>query len=158
MSKRRSFRHLAHLPSVREQPIIFFTVVTHARQAVLANDFAHQLLRGLWERSGDRNGWFVGDYVLMPDHVHMFARPALQAEPISVWVKMWKSVSSRQLKAARAATAPVWQDEYFDRYLRSDESYEQKWSYVRDNPVRAGLVIDADLWPYRGRIFELGDP
>jgi hypothetical protein len=33
--------------------------------------------------------------------------------------------------------------------LRSDESAEQKWQYMRENPVRAGLVHEWSDWPYR---------
>ena len=47
---------------------------------------------------------------------------------------------------------PVWQRGFFDHLLRSDESYGQKWDYVRDNPVRAGLVANAQDWPYAGEI------
>ena len=36
--------------------------------------------------------------------------------------------------------------------LRSDESYADKWNYVRENPVRAGLFRDASEWPYQGEI------
>ena len=36
---------------------------------------------------------------------------------------------------------------FFDHVIRSEESYEQKWVYVRDNPVRAGLVRSAEDWP-----------
>ncbi len=36
--------------------------------------------------------------------------------------------------------------------MRSDESYEEKWLYVRNNPVRAGLVNHADEWPYQGEL------
>jgi len=157
VSKISSFRHLAHVTSFQHQPITFFTVVTHGRRSLLATDGAHRLVRDIWERSAETNGWFVGDYLLMPDHVHLFARPAIEADSISVWVKMWKSVSSRQLKRSGGLTEPIWQQDYFDRFLRSDESYDEKWCYVRNNPVRAGLVADADLWPYRGQIFDLGE-
>ena len=34
--------------------------------------------------------------------------------------------------------------------MRDDESYTEKWIYVRENPVRAGLVARADDWPYQG--------
>jgi len=37
----------------------------------------------------------------------------------------------------------------FDRLLRSDESLSAKWEYIRQNPVRAGLVADPDEWPYQ---------
>jgi hypothetical protein len=41
---------------------------------------------------------------------------------------------------------------FFDHVLRSRESYEQKWLYVRENPVRAGLVQRVDDWPFAGEI------
>jgi putative transposase len=44
----------------------------------------------------------------------------------------------RPTTSATAAASALWQREYFDHLLRSDESYAQKWDYVRDNPVRAG--------------------
>jgi REP-associated tyrosine transposase len=48
------------------------------------------------------------------------------------------------LKAARQ-----WQSGCFDRLLRSDESLHEKWLYVQDNPVRAGLVKSSADWPYQ---------
>ena len=45
---------------------------------------------------------------------------------------------------------PLWQPGFFDHVLRNDESYGEKWRYVRENPVRAGPVPRADDWPYQG--------
>ena len=47
---------------------------------------------------------------------------------------------------------PIWQRGFFDHLLRSEESYAQKWDYVRGNPVRAQLVEKVEDWPVRGRI------
>ncbi|MDA0322510.1 MAG: transposase [Verrucomicrobia bacterium] len=140
---------------MNDRSIVFFTAVTFQRKTLLSSDAAHQILLGLWERSVDRNNWFVGDYLLMPDHVHMFARPSLDADSMRSWVKMWKSVSSRKLTSGLGVDPPIWQEEYFDRYLRSAESYSEKWQYVRENPVRAGLVSSPNDWPYQGRIHDL---
>jgi hypothetical protein len=49
-------------------------------------------------------------------------------------------------------TAPLWQPEFFDHLLRSGESMAEKWMYVRENPVRAGLVAQAEIWPYAGSV------
>jgi putative transposase len=46
----------------------------------------------------------------------------------------------------------LWQPGFFDHVLRSDESYAQKWEYVRGNPVRAGLVASWQEWPHQGEI------
>jgi hypothetical protein len=47
---------------------------------------------------------------------------------------------------------PIWQRGFFDHLLRSSESYSEKWNYVRENPVRAGLVSHANDWRYSGEI------
>jgi putative transposase len=49
----------------------------------------------------------------------------------------------------------IWQEEFFDHILRSSESYSQKWEYVKENPVRAGLVNNSDDWPFQGEIESL---
>jgi REP element-mobilizing transposase RayT len=109
----------------------------------------------IWQRSADCDGWYVGHYILMPDHVHFFARSEIDARPMADWVQMWKSVSSRQIAAALSIAPPIWQTDYFDRYLRSSESYSEKWHYIERNAVRAGLVETTEAWPYRGTIHDL---
>ena len=53
---------------------------------------------------------------------------------------------------ALPGTSPIWQRGFFDHVLRNDESYGNKWNYVKDNPVRAGLVSDPEKSPYSGEI------
>lgn len=148
-------RHLAHVPSFRDNPIVFFTACTKQRRKLLACSKSHQILRKIWERSAAHDGWWVGRYILMPDHVHFFARPELDSRPVAVWVQMWKGVSSRIIATSLGVRPPIWQPEYFDRYLRSKESYSEKWDYVALNAVRANLVSRAQNWPYQGTINDL---
>ena len=46
----------------------------------------------------------------------------------------------------------AWQRGFFDHVMRNAESYSEKWHYVGENPVRAGLVARAENWPYQGEI------
>jgi len=147
--------HLAHVPSYQDNPIVFFTMCTHRRKAILASPVCHAILHEIWQRSATLDGWWIGHYILMPDHVHFFARPEIGARPTPQWVQMWKGVSSRKIIKALSARAPIWQADYFDRYLRSTESYSEKWDYVEQNAVRAGLVERTEDWPYRGIIHNL---
>ena len=149
------FRHLAHVPSFRDNPIVFFTTCTYKRRRILASHECQNILHEIWLRSADHDGWWVGNYILMPDHVHFFARPEIDARPAADWVQMWKSVSSRRIGAALAVKQPIWQRQYFDRYLRSSENYSEKWHYVEQNAVRARLVETVDAWPYGGTIHDL---
>jgi hypothetical protein len=50
----------------------------------------------------------------------------------------------------------IWQTGFFDHVLRHNESYSQKWEYVRQNPVRKGFVSRPEDWPYRGEIVAIG--
>ena len=148
-------RRLPHLLPFARQPLVFLTVVTFERRPVLACRAAFDTLTGIWEKSAELDGWFVGDYLLMPDHVHLFARAALEAKPLARWVATWKSLSTRELKAPLALATGLWQRDYFDRFVRSAENYSEKWDYVAANPVRAGFCAKPEQWPWRGRLCDL---
>jgi REP element-mobilizing transposase RayT len=120
-----------------------------------ANDLTTQILRELWEKSALANGWFVGRYVIMPDHVHLFAMATRDAWPLQRRVAAWKSIAARQMVIAGLTPAPIWQRDYFDRFLRSADSYSEKWDYVRENPIRAGLVENAEVWKWQGVVHDL---
>jgi putative transposase len=111
------FRHLAHVPSFRDNPIGFLTRCTYQRRKILASSKCDKILREIWQRSADHDGWWVGNYILMPDRVHLFARPEIGARRMAEWVQMWKSVSSRRIAAVLSIKPSIWQPEYFDRYL-----------------------------------------
>ena len=92
----------------------------------------------------------VGRYVIMPDHVHLFVCGGIDFI-LSWWIGLLKQCLAKAAAETRAGDKP-WQEGFFDHKLRSDESISQKWDYVRENPVRAGLVSHADDWPYQGEI------
>jgi REP element-mobilizing transposase RayT len=92
----------------------------------------------------------VGRYVIMPDHIHLFVRGNLDFS-LAQWVRVLKRSLSREILTA----SPHWQQGFFDHLIRHSESYSQKWEYVRQNPVRAGLVASADAWPWQGEIVRL---
>jgi putative transposase len=147
---------LPHLSPFVRHPLVFLTVCTAHRVPVLNNVGSHTILAKLWHDSRQRNGWRVGRYVIMPDHIHLFAMPGENPESFREWVSIWKSISARQIVLATGAVAPIWQRDYFDRFIRTAESYGDKWDYVWNNPVRAGLVGKTEDWPYQGVIHDLG--
>src|SRR5205823_11819905 len=104
-----------HADSFRDNPIVFITTCTARRRKFLACSEVHEILRGIWMRSAKHDGWWVGHYILMPDHLHLFARPEIDADPMANWLQMWKSVSSRRIAAISALMPPIWQADYFDR-------------------------------------------
>src|SRR5437660_9581034 len=51
-------RHLPHVCSFGDNPIVFFTACTHKRRKLLACAQVHAILRSVWERSAERDGWW----------------------------------------------------------------------------------------------------
>jgi len=128
--------------------IVFLTVCTKNRQHWLSQHHVHQALCDVWIEAA---AWRVGRYILMPDHLHLFCTP--QAEDVSLytWVGYWK----RLLSTLHLQGVGGWHRDCWDTRLRSRESYEEKWEYVRHNPVRKGLCARADDWPFQGTLHVL---
>ncbi len=152
-------RHLRRLERVWiDQPIYFITTCTFRRRSILATSAVAAVLVQEWREARGRHGWAVGRYVILPDHVHFFCAPELDARPLSIFVGSWKQWTSKAITrdvTLALAPAPIWQEEFLDHALRSSESYSEKWNYVRDNPVRAHLAATADDWLWQGEIEEL---
>jgi len=82
--------------------------------------------------------------IVMPDHVHLLLLPLRDEKgwPYSLptILKLIKGTSARSVNKLSDSRGPVWQEESFDHVLRSQESFEEKLEYLRQNPVRRGLV------------------
>jgi REP element-mobilizing transposase RayT len=125
-----------------DQPLYFITFCTLHRRPLLANAQAHENFRSYCTHAIAHNVG-VGRYVMMPEHVHFFVRGDEEFE-LGLWI--------RGLKREILHGPGLWQPGFFDHILRSDESYSEKWDYVRNNPMRAGLIPAAEKWPYQGEI------
>ncbi len=143
---------LPHVIPFARTPIYFFTACTSGRRPLLVDKRVLTCLSEIWSKSAQLDGWFVGRFVLMPDHLHFFASPSSEAKSRATWHKTWKSLSARRLADELAIVPPLWQPDTFDHILRSGESYGEKWNYVRENPVRKGLVTRTEDWPWQGEI------
>jgi REP element-mobilizing transposase RayT len=134
-------------------PIYFVTACTQNRRNILATPAIHEtFLR--FGQEGPSHGAWMGAYVIMPDHLHLFVATEDEQITISTWMKSWKNTISKTLRENGVAP-PHWQKTFFDHLLRSSESYSEKWNYVRENPVRPRLVASAEDWPYVGEVFAL---
>jgi REP element-mobilizing transposase RayT len=126
-----------------EQSVIYFVTICVAnRKPVLANKAA---LKAFNIAASKLQDWRVLAAMLMPDHLHAVVSPRKDRDAklgnFSGALKRWMR---EELNASWN-----WEPGCFDRLLRSDESLHEKWIYVQENPVRAGLVRDWKDWPYR---------
>ncbi|HET7227721.1 MAG TPA: transposase [Chthoniobacterales bacterium] len=112
-------------------PVFFVTFCTHQRKNLLATDSIHAAFREFAIRAHVEHNVAVGRYVIMPDHIHLFVCGPHEFD-LGRWVGTLRQHLAKRGNLGNAT--PVWQRGFFDHLLRSDESYEQKWNYVRENP------------------------
>jgi REP element-mobilizing transposase RayT len=144
-------KHLRRLEQTWTRcPRYFLTLCTANRRRILTAPHAAQILAESWQAAPRVHEWMVGRYVIIPDHVHFFAAALSDRKPLSAFVRDWKKWTARRFQLCGISLPPVWQLEFFDHVLRSTQSYEEKWAYVRENPVRAGLVSSDADWPFAG--------
>ena len=142
-------KHPAHgVLSIDGQPtVIFDTICTKDRVAWLATPEVHELLRAIWNEA---TAWCVGRYMIMPDHIHLFAAGTESSIEYKSWVQYWKSQFTKRHKIAQHR----WQTDDLDTRMRSADQFQDKWDYVLENPVRKGLVQRSEDWPFQGVIFD----
>ena len=128
--------------------LVLLTITTENRIPWLANPMAHQFLRETWLAA---TAWLVGDYLLMPDHLHLFCAPQDFGFAIEHWTTFWK----RDFRRRHGREDWHFQSRNWHHRLREDESYSAKWPYVQENPVRKGLVKQIEEWPFKGTIHQL---
>ncbi|MBI2911905.1 MAG: transposase [Chloroflexi bacterium] len=84
--------------------------------------------------------------VVMPDHVHVLITPyAASLEQILHTNKSW---TAHAINRERQRTGPLWQRERYDRITRSEADWVEKWRYIAENPVKAGLSDSPDAYPW----------
>ena len=150
--QRRRPPRLEQVFQAYDPPLYFSTKVTWKRLKFLACHIAHDAFAARARLQADM-GIAIGRYILMPDHFHVFI--SIPSEHgLSEAMKQLEQSVTKALRVERRGLV-VWEPGFFDRLLRSDESYEQAWEYVRLNPVRAGLVECPDDWPYQGEIVRI---
>ena len=117
---------MAHPPRIpvwlrwNQEVVYFLTFCVARRKKVLANQAAFAAFESAIARLAN---WNVIAAVLMPDHVHLLIAP-----------------NDREAAVGNASGA-------IKRWMR--QTLAAEWQYIRENPVRAGLVENWQDWPYR---------
>jgi putative transposase len=151
----------------RDRHAHFVTFSCYRRRRALDHDRAKRIVLGvLASQLALQHGRCVG-FVVMPDHVHAILWFP-EDDQLSHFMKQWKQRSSVQIKrfmreemTAYARTfdssEPIWQSRYYGFNLYAEHKFEEKLTYMHQNPVRAGLVALPCDWPWSSaRFYEQG--
>lgn len=98
-------------------------------------------------------------YVVMPSHFHWVFRPldawvdslgpdAVRRPPRQQIMHSLKTYTAWNCNQLLTRHGAFWQDESFDHCVRDEKELGRIIWYVEQNPVKAGLVAEADEWEF----------
>ncbi len=99
----------------------------------------------IWFGYGER--YFLDAYVVMPDHVHLLLTPLPEWRLGKILMGM-KGYTAWEINKIIKRKGSYWQDENFDHLIRNEADWLDKFHYIHENPVRAGLVEKAEDYPF----------
>lgn len=83
-------------------------------------------------------------WVVMPNHVHMLVTPHVSS---ARWLRSLKGFTAHEAHRVMGTSGPFWQDESYDHLVR-DGGLERVRRYIELNPVKAGLVVNPEDFPW----------
>jgi putative transposase len=126
----------------------FLTFCAFERQKVFASENAVTCVMQQFLRTAAERDFEVLAYTFMPDHLHLLVQGRTDDADLRRFCKAARQRATVALNRGRT----LWQDGFFEHTLRADEDVEIVAMYIAANPVRAGLVEDASMWPHSGGI------
>ena len=103
------------------------------------------ILRGALQH-GSLLDYDLHAWVIMPNHVHLLLTPHT---PASTFLRRLKGYSARQANKVLGLTGQAfWQDESYDRIVRTGEEFHRIERYIVTNPVKAGLAQSIEEFPW----------
>lgn len=79
----------------------------------------------------------LGDFVVMPNHVHLLLTP-LSGHALESVIGAIKGFSGQKINEIIGATGPFWQGGFYDHLVRTGDSLLRFQEYIRNNPGKAG--------------------
>lgn len=100
----------------------------------------------------DTNLYELHAFCLMPNHIHLLIKPLQNHKgeycKISGIVQRLKSYTAKEINHIIGKEGKVWGDDYFDRFIRNQDDYNNTVNYILYNPVKANLIALAENWHY----------
>jgi putative transposase len=136
---------MSNIHRLQESDRVFFVNVNLSTKASCFTTPELSSLVEVIHKTRLRLGFLFCGYVLMPDHWHALIWPRYPLT-ISRVLQDIKSVSARRLNPGRRRRGPLWQHQFWDRFVRNAEEFSHRLDYMHYNPVKRGLVNRPEDW------------
>ena len=117
------------------------------QQNLFQRDEVAELMVATLLKYRDAGEFELHEYVVMPNHIHVLLSLNDQQQLGRV-VQLIKGGFSYSLRKQGIVFRAVWEQRYHDRRVRDVNEFVEFSQYLRQNPVRKGLVEHAEDYPY----------
>lgn len=100
--------------------------------------------------------FLLHEFVVMPNHFHALVTTASEI-PLESAVSIIKGAVSYRAKREFGIRSQIWQTSFVDRRVRDSSEYQNMRDYILDNPVKAGLCVRREDFPYSSIAMELDE-
>ncbi len=99
------------------------------------------------ERAREEFWFYLLAYALMPDHVHLIVVPS-EASSLSRIMQSIKGRFARFWNRRSGSAGSLWQARYYESAVRTEAQLRRWIEYIDQNPLRAGLTVTPEEYPY----------
>ena len=136
---------MSNIRRLRLSERIFFVCVNLRPRIVLFQEPEYEMLIRVLSESRQRLGFLLCGYVLMPDYWHALIYPQYPLLLRQV-LHDAKKIMTLRLHQRRGSGGPLWQHQFWDRFVRHEREFQERLEYMHLNPVRKGLVKQPEDW------------
>ena len=127
--------------------IFFVTTTTSMGKRLLQSERNADLLIDVLRSLVAEHRFKLHNFVIMPDHVHLLIEVG-DGMTIEKAMQYIKGRFSHRLSQEFGCKGEVWQRGFTEVQVTDKESFEKHHSYIAENPVKAGLTISPDDYPF----------
>jgi putative transposase len=132
--------------------VYFVTIVVLDRRPLFRNDALAKATVDCLLTLREKVRFNLYCYCLMPDHFHALIGAGESGKSLGEICGAFKSLSTRV--HWRWYQGRLWQRQFFDHIIRNEKDFVETMEYIKQNPIRRGLVSLASEWPYTGTVDE----
>lgn len=134
----------------------FITASTFQKKCLLQSDRMANLLLDVLLNYQKQGRYHLHEYVIMPNHFHLLITPNA---PITIEkaIQFIKGGFSFRARKELGIIGEIWQTSFYDHRVRDAGEYARFRHYIHMNPVRRGLVVSAEEFPFSSAKLKLDE-
>jgi len=139
-----------------ESGTYFITASTWGKTCKLQSERTACLFMDVLEHYRKAGKYRLHEFVIMPNHFHLLITPT---PPVTLekTFQFIKGGFSYRAKKGLRMLHDIWQASFYDRRVRNGSEYLRFRHYIHMNPVRRGLAVGVEEFPYSSATLKLDE-